>query len=41
MKLKALVKNVAPYLFYASQMPARYPDFAFNPNAFKTLLILN
>lgn len=35
MKLKALVKNVAPYLFYASQMPARYPDFAFNPNAFK------
>ena len=37
MKFNDLVKNSAPILYYAESMPERYPDFAFNPNAFKGL----
>lgn len=37
MTFKDLVKNSAPILYYADSMPERYPDFGFNPNAFKEL----
>ena len=37
MTFKDLVKNSAPILYYADSMPERYPDFGFNPNAFKGL----
>ena len=36
-KFEDLVKNSAPILYYSDSMPERYPDFAFNPNAFKGL----
>ena len=37
MKFNDLVKSSGPILYYAEIMPERYPDFAFNPNAFKGL----
>ena len=37
MKFKDLIKNTGPILYYSNSMPIRYPDFAFNPNAFKGL----
>lgn len=37
MKFNDLVKSSGPIFYYAEIMPERYPDFAFNPNAFKGL----